>query len=135
MIEISKLGQELSGADLGGFTWNCELIDSDIPVLKVTIAGREELPIFISRAGDEVLCMCYLFDESQVEESRRAEMLEVMLRMNLPMPLSSFGKLQDQYIVFGALSANSSLESLIREVTTLSDNSIEAIGAMSEYLR
>lgn len=135
MIEITKLGQELAGADLGGFTWNCELIDADIPVLKVTLAGREELPIFISNAGDEVLCMCYLFDESQVDESRRAEMLEVMLRMNLPMPLSSFGKLQDQYIVFGALSASSTLDTLAHEITTLSDNSVEAIGAMSEYLK
>jgi uncharacterized protein YjfI (DUF2170 family) len=61
-------------------------------------------------------------------------MLEVMLDMNIPMPLSSFSRVQDRYVVFGALSVKSSFEDVVHEVITLGENSVEAIEVMSDFL-
>jgi hypothetical protein len=61
-------------------------------------------------------------------------MLESMLDMNIPMPLSSFGRIGEWYAIFGALDQNSTAGSIIKELTVLSDNAIDALDAMSEYL-
>ena len=62
------------------------------------------------------------------------EMFESMLSLNIPMPLSSFAKMDDKYAVFGAMSLNSSAEDVALEITSLSDNSLDAIEALSDYL-
>jgi len=58
-----------------------------------------------------------------------------MLEMNIPMPLSAFAKVENKYVVFGALSINSSLEDIELELVTLSDNSLEVISEMDSYLK
>ena len=55
--------------------------------------------------------------------------------MNIPMPLSAFAKVEDKYVVFGALSINSTLEDIELEIVTLSDNSLEVISEMDTYLK
>ena len=62
-------------------------------------------------------------------------MHESMLEMNIPMPLSSFSKIGDKYVVFGALSINSSFADVEHELAVLSNNAIEVIDDMSDYLR
>jgi len=81
-----------------------------------------------------VLCITYLWDEGQVKQEGRTEMLSTLLAMNVPLPLSSFGKIGDRYVLFGALAANSSLEDVINEIEILSDNTLEAIEAIAPFL-
>ena len=61
-------------------------------------------------------------------------MQNIMLSMNVPMPLSSFAKVDQQYVIFGALSTNSNIAEIAHEVETLSENSVEALDALQEYL-
>jgi len=138
MVDVSKLGNDLAekgkeGVD--GFLFDVQPIPGEVEVLQISVENREELPIFISVAGDEILCMSYLFKEEEIKADTKGEMHHAMLAMNIPMPLSSFGKIDEQYVVFGALATSSSLEDIVHEIVTLSDNTLEAIEAMRDYLK
>jgi len=117
-----------------GFNFDCTPIDGEIDVLQVEIIGREEIPIFVSISDNQILCISYLWGEDEIKTDLKASMMEAMLEMNIPMPLSSFAKVEDKYVVFGALSINSSLSDIELELATLSDNSLEVISEMDSYL-
>lgn len=102
--------------------------------VEVVVEDREEFPILVSSDDEQILCVVYLWDESQVKSDGRTDMLAALLEMNVPLPLSSFGKIGDRYVLFGALAANSSVEDVITELETLSDNTLEAIEAVAQFL-
>ena len=110
-------------------------IPGEVEVLQITVEDCEELPIFLSVADSQILCIAYLWKESEVREERRAEMLEDMLEMNIAMPLSSFAKIGDQYVIFGALSVKANIEEVLHELEMLSSNSIAVIKEMTEFLK
>ncbi len=114
--------------------FDCQPISGDVDVLQITIIEREELPIFVSVTDDQIICITYLWGEEEVKAQSRSIMQESMLEMNIPMPLSSFSKIGDKYVVFGALSINSSFDDLEHELTVLSNNAIDVINDMSEFL-
>ncbi|WP_341501887.1 DUF2170 family protein [Gallaecimonas sp. GXIMD4217] len=118
-----------------GFNFDCQPISGEVDVLQVTIQGREEIPVFVSVSDDQILAISFLWGEAEVREERRVEMLEAMLEMNIPMPLSAFSKIGDKYVIFGALSINSSLSDIEHELAVLSENALEVIDDMSDFLR
>ena len=137
-MNIHKIATHLNQLDdktETGFNFDCTPINGDIDVLQVEIVGREEIPIFISISDSQILCIAYLWGEDEIKSELKANMMEAMLEMNIPMPLSSFAKVEDKYVVFGALSVNSSLEDIELEIVTLSDNSLEVITEMDSYLK
>ncbi|MFQ5535404.1 MAG: YjfI family protein [Sphingomonadales bacterium] len=138
MIDIKELAEKLSSYGRNsetGFGFAVHPIPGEIEVLQVVPDDREELPIFLSISDDEILCLSYVFSEDEVRDEARAEMHLAMLSMNVPMPLSSFARIDRQYVVFGALSVRSNLEELAHEIEVLSDNTLEAIEAMKDYLK
>ena len=92
------------------------------------------MPCFVSVTDTQILCITYLFAENEVKSDKRAEMMEEMLELNIPMPLSSFAKLGDRYVIFGALSIGSNIEDIYHEIITLTENALEAIDALEEFL-
>ena len=138
MVKISKLADELAekGKDIEcGFLFEVNPIPGEVEVLQIIIEDREELPIFISVSEEQVLCITYLFKEEEVKSDMADEMNRAMLSTNISMPLSAFAKIDDQYVVYGALSTKSDLDDIVHEINTLSGNAIEAIEAMSDYLK
>lgn len=136
-MNIHKIATHLNQLDdksETGFNFDCTPINGDIDVLQVEIIGREEIPIFISMSDNQILCIAYLWGEEEIKTELKADMMASMLEMNIPMPLSSFAKIEDKYVVFGALSVNSSLDDIELEIVTLSDNSLEVIAEMGSYL-
>lgn len=136
-MNIHKIATHLNQLDdktETGFNFDCTPIDGDIDVLQVEIVGREEIPIFLSISDNQILCIAYLWGEDEIKKELKANMMEAMLEMNIPMPLSAFAKVENKYVVFGALSINSSLDDIELEIVTLSDNSLEVIGEMDSYL-
>jgi len=117
-----------------GMAFDCQPISGEVDVLQVTVLGREELPIFMSVADDQILCITYLWGEEEVKPGAQADMHTSMLEMNIPMPLSSFSKIGDKYVIFGALSINSTFEDIEHEIAVLSNNAIEVIDDMGEFL-
>lgn len=127
------LGMPDSG-NLNGLEYEFNPIPGEVEVVQVAFKDREELPIYLTQSDSQMLCICYLWDDEEVIPEKRAEMLEVMMDMNIPMPLSSFGRIGSRYTIFGALALDSSAEIIAKELTVLSDNALDAIDAMSEYL-
>ncbi len=117
-----------------GMNFDCQPISGEVDVLQVTILGREELPIFVSVTDDQILCITYLWGKEEVKENCLAELHTSMLEMNIPMPLSSFSKIGDKYVIFGALSISSSFDDIEHELAVLNNNALEVIDDMSSYL-
>lgn len=136
-MNIHKIADHLNSLADGsstGMLFDCQPISGEVDVLQITIADREELPIFLSVTDDQIICITYLWGEEEVKAEQRIAMLEAMLEMNIPMPLSSFSKIGDKYVVFGALSNSSSFDDIEHEITVLSNNAIEVIDDMDEFL-
>lgn len=102
--------------------------------LEVVVEDRVEFPILVWFDGEQLLAVTYLWDESQVRPDSRTEMLAALLELNVPLQLSSFGKIRDRYVLFGALAANSTLDHVTTELEVLSDNTLEAIEIIAPYL-
>ncbi|MDG1206746.1 MAG: DUF2170 family protein [Pseudomonadales bacterium] len=117
-----------------GYQFDCQPIPGDTEVLQITLTDYEELPAFVSVTDTQILCITYLFTQDEVRNGSKAEMMEEMLELNIPMPLSSFAKLADRYVIFGALAINSSIEDICHEIITLTENAVESIDALEEFL-
>ena len=137
-MNIKKIAEQLDKLNADsreGFDFEHQIIPGEEEVLQISLVGREEIPVYLTIADTQILCISYLWHESEIRPESKNEMVEMMLDMNIPMPLSSFSRIGDQYAVFGALSTNSSIEDIAHEIVTLSDNSLEAIDVMSEFLK
>ena len=60
--------------------------------------------------------------------------MATLLEMNVPLPLSSFGKIGDRYVLFGALAAGASIADVVTELESLSDNTLEAVEAVAQFI-
>ena len=137
MVDLKTLSGQLAekGQDEeSSFTFEINPIPGDVEVLQILIENREELPIFLSFSDEQILCISYLFKKEEVKNNKIDELNHAMLATNISIPLSTFALLDDQYVIYGALSANSSLGDIVYEIDALSSNALEAIEAMSSYL-
>jgi len=117
-----------------GYQFDCQPIPGETEVLQITLWEYEELPCFVSVTDTQILCITYLFTTSEVKSEKKGEMMEEMLELNIPIPLSSFAKLGDRFVIFGALSITSNIEDICHEIITLTENALEAIDALEDYL-
>ncbi len=137
MVDLKTLSSQLvtkgQQAENGlGFT--VKEMAGDAELLQVIVEDREELPIFVSVSEGQILCIAYLFKEEEVKASKVNEMNKIMLSASISVPLSFFAKIDDQYVISGALSASASVDEVVHEIEVLSSNVLEAIEAMSDYL-
>lgn len=117
-----------------GTQLSIEMFDGENTVACIKVEDREEFPIYMTVDEGQILCISYLFGDDQVSQDKRAALVEAMLIMNVSIPLSAFSKIGEQYIMFGALSPKASIDELLDEIELLSDNVLEAIDAVSDYL-
>ena len=134
-MNLQDLSLYFSDLNTEGYQFDCQIIPGEVEVLQILIEGFEELPIYISVTDTQVLCISYLWSEDEIRAETKSEMFEMMLDMNIPMPLSSFSRIQDRYVIFGALSINSRIEDVVHEVITLGENSVEVLTVMTDFLQ
>ena len=137
MVDLTSFANQLAekGRDPEqGFAFTVNPIPGEIEVLQIIVEDREELPIFVSASEEQILCIAYLFKQDEVKQGRYDEINHFMLAANISVPLSAFGLIEDQYVIYGALSVHSGLDDLVHEIEVLSSNSIDALEAMQEYL-
>lgn len=101
------------------------------PALIVTMQDYEEFPIYLSISGEQILAMVFLCSIHQVEDSETLN--ENLLRVNSVVPLSSFGIVGNDYVLFGSLSVESKIQSVVTELVTLAENTVEALEIFSNY--
>jgi hypothetical protein len=138
MVDLTTLANQLaeqgSSAD-SSFNFEVSPIPGEVEVLQILVEDREELPIFVSASDAQILCIAYLFKEDEVKEDERATMNHAMLAANISIPLSSFAKIDDQYVIYGALSVNSSLDDIVHELDVLANNAVDALDSMRTHLQ
>ncbi len=137
----NALHEKLAGLDvlvsglMGGLAVHLHPISGPVPVVQVSIEEREELPIFITSSDSQILCLCYLWNENEVMPARRTELLETLLDLNPSVPLSAFGRIGDRYILSGALAHDADCADIAQDIAALSDNALDALDALSEFLQ
>ena len=124
----------LTAALMGGVGVQLQPITGDVPVVQVSIEGRDELPIFVTCSDAQIICLCYLWTEDDVRPERRAALIEALLDLNPAVPLSSFGRVGRHYVLTGALARAARVKDVAHEVAMLSDNALDALDALAEYL-
>jgi uncharacterized protein YjfI (DUF2170 family) len=134
-MDTKELALKFSEMDeFMGYAFECQPIPGDVDVLQITVEDFEEIPCYVSVTDTQILCITYLMGEDEVIPEKRTDMMEEMLELNIPMPLSSFSKIGERYVIFGALSNTSSFDDMCHEIVTLCENSVEAITALEEFL-
>lgn len=138
MTNIKNLARELAlrgQTAETGFVFEVTPIPGDVDILRISVEDREELPIFVSVTEEQIICISYLFHEDEVKADKVAEMNNAMLLTNITIPLSSFAKLDRQYVIYGSLSVHSGMYEITHELQILSSNILEALEAMKDYLK
>ena len=120
---------------MGALAVQLQPIPGSTPVLQVSLEGREELPIFVTCSDSQILCMCYLWADDEVLPERHTELLQTLLVLNPSVPLSAFGRIGTRYVLYGALARHALVEDVAHEVAVLSDNALDALNALSEFLK
>jgi uncharacterized protein YjfI (DUF2170 family) len=135
-MELNELSIKLAAFETEGVGFESFMITNagEQDVLQVIVDGNDELPIFVTQTQEQLLCISYLFAEDEVKAELKNELNENLLRLNVPIPLSAFAKVDDKYAIFGALSVNSSFDDITHELVTLADNAIDALEAITPYL-
>lgn len=135
-LTVTQLAKAINQASFdNGRPMTTEIIEAELQVLQVLIQDREEFPVYVTIDDSQILCVTYLWREQEIIPERREDLLEALLNLNIPMPLSSFSKIGYQYIIFGALSTRSDIDAVSHEIAILSDNTLEAIELMADYLQ
>jgi hypothetical protein len=133
--KLKALAAGLNGAKTEhGLKLNTEVMPGEVDVLIITVEDREEFPIYMTVDSSQVLCITHLWTENEVRKERRMEMLDAMLTLNIPMPLSAFSKAGNQYLIYGALSNQCSQSEVLEELEVLSNNTLTAVEEFSEFL-
>ena len=114
-----------------------ELIDGAEPGLYLTMHDYGDLPLFMAVVGRQIVVEAMMWPVSQVRDPARFN--EELLRTHRLFPLSTLGietiDGEAVYIMFGALSAASSLLDVVFEIETLADNVIRASEAYEWHLQ
>ena len=134
LIEQLRGLDVLTGDAMGGAMVQLQPIPGDVPVVQVAIDGRQELPIFITSSDSQILCICYLWSDDEVIPEKRAELLQTLLDLNPSVPLSAFGRVGNRFVLLGALGRDARVEDIAHEVAVLSDNAIDALTALQDFL-
>lgn len=135
-VKLEQLMKDLANNQLSdGTSLSIEMFDGENTVACIKVEDRDEFPIYMTADDGQILCISYLFGEDEVDPAKQAELAEAMLLMNVMIPLSAFSKIGSQYIMFGALSPRASIDELLHEIELLSDNVLEAIATMTDYLK
>ncbi|MET1254455.1 DUF2170 family protein [Aliikangiella maris] len=138
-MSLKDLATQLSGLVQDGFALDVLPIQKgesgEISVLQVTVEGFDELPIFVTATDEQILCVTNLFTKSEIKAELENELNAMLLRLTVNVPLSSFGMIDEQYILFGAMGVNTIVENIAHELVTQAENSLEALDALEEFLK
>ena len=108
--------------------------NSDVEMLTIVREDVEEFLIIATSSETQLLFNVALFDAGQIKTGKAAELNQIMLELNMAMPLSSFAKTGAIYSIFGAMSVDSDASQIQEEVLVLSENIMDALEVCQDYL-
>lgn len=138
MWTTNKLFDALAAIELfknGGAS--IELVQGTDPSLHIIMHDFGDLPVFVSVVGEQIIVESILWPTDAVKDINQFN--DEVLRTHKFFPLSTIGierlAENDFYIMFGALSSESSLSNVMFEIEMLADNVIKATEAFEDYIK
>lgn len=115
-------------------------VDVEVPeggdALRLVLRDKGDLEVYVSAAGEQVLCSTLLVEGGRVP--RRDAFDSLLLAGHKAVPLSTFGITRvgdaEWYELFGSLSARSRADVVVEEVVTLAVNAVEAAEMVGEWI-
>lgn len=135
MSRLQELTYILGEKSYEGHQFNCLPIQGEREVLQVLVSDWEDMPVYVTITDSQILCVTYLCKKTEIDEAKLAELNELLLELNVAVPLSSFSIVEDYYVIFGALATTSSDEDICKELVTLAANAYDALEAIEPYLK
>jgi len=132
---LQDLSKQLAKNEYKGYQFSCLPIHGQQEVLRVEVSGLEEIPIFMTVTENQILCISYLFTKKEIYSKKEADLNKYLLELNVPMPLSSFALVDDNYTIFGSLACGSKFESITQELILLAKNSTDTLQALEEFIK
>lgn len=114
-----------------------ELINGEEPSLHVTMREFGDLPVFLIAMREYILVEALLWPVTSVKNPDKFNMEVMRTRKLFPLSTISIDATAEggaNYIMYGSLSAASSLENVVFEIETLADNVIKATEAFESEL-
>jgi len=111
-----------------------ETDNDDIQMLTLIRDDITEFAIIATADDKQLLFNVALFDTGQILDNKQHELNQMMLELNIAMPLSSFALTGKHYSIFGALSMDSNAEQIQEEILVLSDNILDALEVCQPFL-
>jgi len=94
----------------------------------------EEFAIHATASESQLLFNVALFDKTQIIEGKIPALNQMMLELNMAMPLSSFALTGNNYSIFGAMSIESDASQIQEEILVLSENIMDALEVCQNFL-
>jgi len=133
MITLDDLVYRLNNVSTDeGTTFDAVLNDNGI--IEVICSNVTEFPINIAVTETQLLTVTPLFVSSEVKSGAEAELDKLLLQLSPAVPLSSMGLQGDTYILFGAMSLETSFENIIHELEVQAENTVEVLDAIQPLL-
>jgi uncharacterized protein len=137
-MSLKELAIKLNGFVQDGFALDVlpmqENGDGEITVLQIIVEGFDELPVYVTATEEQILCVTNLFTKDEVKADLIDELNSTLLQLTVNVPLSSFGVIDEQYVLFGAMSVSTLQENIAHELVTQAENSLEALEALEQFL-
>lgn len=111
------------------------LVPGTVPVIEISFPASDLLSIYVTDGGSQLLCISYLWRDSDVKAKLRGKLLETLLDLNPSVPLSAFGRIGEHFVLVGALSPQATAEDMALELATLSDNARDALTTLADFLK
>jgi uncharacterized protein YjfI (DUF2170 family) len=94
-----------------------------------------DVEIVLIATENQILSITPLFSVSSVDPSRIGELDRALLAISLPMVLSSVSiQNDDQYVLFGSMAINTTIENLMYELVVQASNYDELMAALAEFI-
>lgn len=120
--------------DPSGADFSAELSD-DQETMTVTSSINLDATIIVLVSDEQILTVTPLLRKDDIKPADLAEFNETVLRLSPVIPLSSIG-LQDDgsYILFGAMSVNTTFENIAHELAVQADNASDVLAALDTFV-
>lgn len=137
MWTTTQLLQDLRGcAAVTTGAWQVEQVTDTSDTILITCVEQGDLEVHLTVCGAQILASVLLWPTRLVHDS--AKLNATLLRDHKILPLSTFGITyaldEDWYELFGALSADATLQNVLTELTTLAENALEVTEAYADQL-
>ncbi|KLD74883.1 DUF2170 family protein [Xanthomonas hyacinthi] len=112
-----------------------ELFEGAEPAINLTLHDYGAMEIQVAASGSQIFVSTVLAPADQVAD--RHGLNDACLRLNPLNPLSNLGLIQhagkDTYIIFGELSASSSIDEVDEEIQVLAANTLDAAESLKPF--